>query len=62
MLTPLQPTMQQWEYTIEPNYSKFPSQKTLSLFGDEGWELVSIIPGHDEAIWLLYFKRPKPQQ
>lgn len=53
-------TLQQWEYKCEANYSKTPTEKTLKVFGDEGWELVAIIPGDTEAaMWILYFKRPK---
>lgn len=53
-------TVVQWEYTAEANYSKFPSKKTLDIFGDEGWELVAIIqPIDNTANWILYFKRPK---
>ena len=51
----------QWEYRIQNNYSPSPSLKTLTVFGNEGWELVAIIPGDNEsAMWILYFKRAKP--
>jgi hypothetical protein len=52
-------TVQEWEYEISASYSKWPNDKTLTQFGDEGWELVAIIPGQDAATWVLYFKRPK---
>lgn len=58
-MTPTDNTIQQWEYMAEANYSKSPTVKTLKSFGDEGWELVAIIPGDNEAaMWILYFKRP----
>jgi hypothetical protein len=52
--------LQQWEYEITPNYAEYPSLATLKLFGEDGWELVSILPSElPTGRYLLYFKRPK---
>lgn len=53
--------MQQWEYFVAPVLEHNPAE-ILNTFGEEGWELVSVVAqptpmgGHS---LVAYLKRPK---
>jgi hypothetical protein len=44
-----------WEYKIE--HGDF-GQEKLNEWGNEGWELVTVIPGEPDQ-YTHFFKRPK---
>jgi hypothetical protein len=47
-------TKQQWEYLVEHGLE--PAR--LAEVGNQGWELVSIVPEHGREGLVFYFKRP----
>ena len=51
--------MQQWEYFVAPLLPHNPGD-ILNTFGDEGWELVSVVPRGAGAGADALFKRPVP--
>ena len=50
--------MQQWEYITAPVLIHVTKQ-ILDNFGDQGWELVQMVPGPNPENLVAYFKRPK---
>lgn len=50
---------QQWEYVTVPLIIHVTKQ-ILDQWGEDGWELVQVVPGPDGAGLVAYFKRPKP--
>ena len=67
--------MQKWEYRgVKAEYARAIHPDTLNKIGDEGWELIAVVPygqgptgvpkGQDFEGWgpleiVYYFKRPK---
>jgi hypothetical protein len=49
-------TVTQWEYATTPLLIHNPTQ-ILNTWGDEGWELVTILAGPEGGL-VAYFKRP----
>jgi hypothetical protein len=49
---------QKWEYVTVPLLSHATKQ-ILDNWGDEGYELVSVIPGPNPEQLVAYMKRPK---
>ena len=50
--------MQKWEYATIPLIIHN-TQAILDTWGDDGWELVAVIPGPDGQNPVAYLKRPK---
>ncbi len=50
--------MQKWEYFVAPLLPHNPAE-ILNTFGEDGWELVSVVPGASAEQLVAYFKRPK---
>ena len=50
--------MTQWEYVTAP-LLVHNTKQILDMWGEQGWELVQIIPGPDGQNLVAYFKRPK---
>ncbi|GAA3231485.1 hypothetical protein ACFO1B_20115 [Dactylosporangium siamense] len=50
--------MQKWEYLTAP-LLVHNTKLILDNFGDDGWELVAIVPGLNPENLVAYFKRPK---
>jgi hypothetical protein len=50
--------MQKWEYLTAP-LLVHATKAILDNFGDEGWELVAVLPGPNPENLVAYFKRPK---
>jgi hypothetical protein len=50
--------MQKWEYLTAP-LLVHATKQILDNFGDEGWELVQVVPGPSNEQLVAYFKRPK---
>lgn len=50
--------MQKWEYVTAPLLTHA-TQQILNNFGDEGYELVAVIPGPNPEQLVAYMKRPK---
>jgi hypothetical protein len=53
--------MQQWEYFVAPLLEHNPGE-ILNTFGEDGWELVAVIPQETPAggrSLVAYLKRPK---
>ncbi|GAA2019206.1 hypothetical protein WDZ16_16110 [Pseudokineococcus marinus] len=50
--------MQQWEYMTAPLIIHATKQ-ILDNFGEDGWELVQVVPGPDGNGLVAYLKRPK---
>ena len=50
--------MTKWEYATVP-LIVHATQQILNNFGEDGWELVQIVPGPDGNGLVGYFKRPK---
>lgn len=51
-------SMQKWEYATIPLIIHN-TQAILDTWGDDGWELVAVIPGPDGQNPVAYLKRPK---
>jgi len=49
---------QKWEYATLPLLIHATKQ-ILDQWGDDGWELVTVIPGPDGNAPVAYLKRPK---
>ncbi|NUS73404.1 MAG: hypothetical protein HOQ05_08375 [Corynebacteriales bacterium] len=47
-----------WEYATAPLLIHATKQ-ILDSWGDDGWELVTVIPGPNADQLVAYFKRPK---
>ena len=50
--------MQKWEYATIPHLIHN-TKAILDTWGDDGWELVSVIPGPDGQNLVAYLKRPR---
>lgn len=54
-------TVQKWEYFVAPLLEHNPGE-ILNTFGDDGWELVSVVqivnPAGAQSL-VAYFKRPQ---
>ncbi|MGO0576476.1 DUF4177 domain-containing protein [Ornithinimicrobium panacihumi] len=51
-------TTQQWEYATVPLIIHATKQ-ILDQWGEDGWELVQVVPGPDGTNLVAYLKRPK---
>ena len=51
-------SMQKWEYATIPLIIHN-TKAILDTWGDDGWELVAVIPGLDGQNLVAYLKRPK---
>ena len=51
--------MTKWEYSTVPLLIHATKQ-ILDNNGEDGWELVTVIPGPRPEQLVAYFKRPKP--
>ncbi|WP_462185919.1 MULTISPECIES: DUF4177 domain-containing protein [unclassified Frankia] len=49
-----------WEYVTAPVLIHATKQ-ILDNWGEDGWELVQIVPGPNPESLVAYFKRPKSQ-
>lgn len=50
--------MMKWEYVTAP-LLVHNTKQILDMWGEDGWELVSVISGPDGSNLVAYFKRPK---
>ena len=50
--------MAKWEYLTAP-LIVHSTKAILDNFGDEGWELVQVVPGPNGQGLVAYLKRPK---
>ena len=50
--------MQKWEYLTAP-LLVHATKQILDNFGEEGWELVQVVPGPNSEQLVAYCKRPK---
>ena len=50
--------MQMWEYMTAPLLIHATKQ-ILDNFGQDGWELVQVVPGPNPEQLVAYFKRPR---
>ena len=50
--------MQQWEYATIP-LIVHATKQILDQWGEDGWELVQVVPGPDGQGLVAYLKRPK---
>ena len=50
--------MPQWEYATVP-LVVHATKQILDQWGEDGWELVQVVPGPDGQGLVAYFKRPK---
>ena len=51
--------MTKWEYVTVP-LLVHATKQMLDNWGDEGYELVSVVPGQTNEQLVAYLKRPKP--
>ena len=51
--------MQKWEYVTVP-LLVHATKQILDNWGDDGWELVAVLPGPNPENLVAYLKRPKP--
>ena len=52
--------MQKWEYATAPLLIHNTKQ-ILDMWGEDGYELVQVVPGRDGQGLVAYFKRPKQE-
>jgi hypothetical protein len=50
--------MQKWEYVTVP-LLVHATKQILDNWGDEGYELVAVVPGQNPEQVIAYMKRPK---
>ena len=50
---------QQWEYVTVP-LIVHSTKQILDQWGEDGWELVQVVPGPQGSGLVAYLKRPKP--
>src|SRR5262245_53933698 len=57
---PMQPTQSpvRWEYSTVP-LLVHATKQILDNWGDDGWELVAVVPGPSAEQLVAYLKRPK---
>jgi hypothetical protein len=53
------PLATRWEYVTVP-LLVHATKQILDTWGDDGWELVAIVPGPNPENLVAYLKRPKP--
>ena len=53
------PIATRWEYVTVP-LLVHATKQILDTWGDDGWELVAIVPGPNPENLVAYMKRPKP--
>lgn len=51
--------MTKWEYVTVP-LLVHATKQILDNWGDEGYELVAVVPGQTSEQLIAYLKRPKP--
>ena len=51
-------TLTRWEYLTGPLLIQATKQ-ILDNYGDEGWELVQVVPGPNPENLVAYLKRPR---
>ena len=51
--------MTRWEYVTIPLLIHN-TKAILDTWGDDGWELVAIVPGLNPGNLIAYLKRPRP--
>jgi len=49
---------QRWEYATVP-LLVHATKQILDTWGEDGWELVAVVPGPNSEQLVAYFKRPK---
>ena len=49
--------MTKWEYLTAP-LLVHNTKQILDTFGQDGWELVAVVPGMNAESLVAYFKRP----
>ncbi|GAA2518682.1 hypothetical protein GCM10010201_14610 [Pilimelia columellifera subsp. columellifera] len=52
------PGMQKWEYVTVP-LLVHATKQILDTWGEDGWELVAVVPGPNPEQLVAYLKRPK---
>ena len=52
------PGMQKWEYATVP-LLVHATKQILDNWGEDGWELVAVVPGPNPEQLVAYMKRPK---
>jgi hypothetical protein len=52
------PTTQRWEYATVP-LLVHATKQILDGWGEDGWELVAVVPGPNTEQLVAYLKRPK---
>jgi hypothetical protein len=52
--------MTQWEYATVP-LLVHATKQILDQWGEDGWELVAVLPGPNPENLVAYLKRPKGQ-
>jgi len=50
--------MTKWEYFTAP-VLVHSTKQILDNFGEDGWELVQVVPGMNPENLVAYFKRPR---
>jgi hypothetical protein len=55
---PYRCAMVKWEYATVP-LLVHATKQILDNWGDEGWELVALVPGPNSEQLVAYLKRPK---
>ena len=55
---PYSDRMTKWEYVTVP-LMIHATKQILDNWGEDGWELVQVIPGPDGTSLVAYLKRPK---
>ena len=50
---------QRWEYATVP-LLVHATKQILDSWGEDGWELVTVVPGPNSEQLVAYFKRAKP--
>lgn len=58
--TPYCGRMEKWEYLTAPLLIHN-TKMILDTFGDDGWELVTVLSGQNSEQLVAYFKRKKEQ-
>ena len=51
--------VQKWEYSTVP-LLVHATKQILDTWGEDGWELVQVVPGPQGGGLVAYLKRPKP--
>jgi hypothetical protein len=58
MVRRMQPTQARWEYATVP-LLVHATKQILDNWGEDGWELVTVVPGPSADQLVAYLKRPK---